>query len=477
MLTIIRQVHQRSFVQCTNGNIKFLKCFLSYSPPSHRADDVTFPHPSLNRAKDVLKAHDVCPSRGFLPSEDPLQRLPRAEYKLWDNLGFELPSLLSARFGRARAALSQLPIISTEKLTSNAELRRAHLLLSMFAHAYVWGGNTPMDVIPKGIAVPLWEVSQALSIPPVLGQSNIILYNWKRFDNSADISMENLAALNLFFGGRDESWFYLITVDVEAKGAVGILPMMLAMDTIAQFNSAMQTPSDSKYWDSVILSTKLVTEQLNKVANAIRNMCDSIGAMREGCHPFIFYHRVRPFSSGWKHNPTLPNGVIYEGVSTDRLQYYGGSAAQSSLIPFYDICLGIEHDSPKSKEFLLAMRDYMIKPHREFLKYLESTACLRQFVLDRSSDLAAIEKGGESLTQKQDVTQVLQNLQTLYDMAVSVMAKFRTMHMSIVSEYIIAQQKNVSTMEGLENASGGKGTGGTDLITFLKPLRQDCTDK
>ena len=49
-------------------------------------------------------------------------------------------------------------------------------------------------------------------------------------------------------------------------------------------------------------------------------MCDSLGAMREGCHPFIFYHRVRPFLSAWKHNPTLPNGVIYEGVSLERQQ-------------------------------------------------------------------------------------------------------------------------------------------------------------
>lgn len=49
-------------------------------------------------------------------------------------------------------------------------------------------------------------------------------------------------------------------------------------------------------------------------------MCDSLGAMREGCHPFIFYHRVRPFLSAWKHNPTLPLGVIYEGVSKERQQ-------------------------------------------------------------------------------------------------------------------------------------------------------------
>jgi len=100
-------------------------------------------------------------------------------------------------------------------------------------------------------------------------------------------------------------------------------------------------------------------------------MCSSLMAMREGCHPFIFYHRVRPFLSGWKHNPTLPHGIIYEGVSNTRYQCYGGSAAQSSLIPLLDIGLGISHDSIRSKDFLLAMRDYMVKSHREFLTYLE----------------------------------------------------------------------------------------------------------
>lgn len=136
----------------------------------------------------------------------------------------------------------------------------------------------------------------------------------------------------------------------------------------------------------------------------LQDICLSLAAMREGCHPFIFYHRVRPFLSGWKHNPTLPNGLYYRGVSDKPLQYYGGSAAQSSLIalldiglgiysdkdcyyvqvyenPFFCFILGISHDSIRSKEFLLAMRDYMVKTHSEFLSYLETVACIREFVV------------------------------------------------------------------------------------------------
>jgi len=74
-------------------------------------------------------------------------------------------------------------------------------------------------------------------------------------------------------------------------------------------------------------------------------MCASLKCMQEGCHPFIFYHRVRPFLSGWKQNPALPFGVLYEGVSPYKQQFYGGSAAQSSLLPFLDIGLGISHEN------------------------------------------------------------------------------------------------------------------------------------
>ena len=48
--------------------------------------------------------------------------------------------------------------------------------------------------------------------------------------------MENLSTLNNFFDGRDESWFYLITVEVEAKGAASVVPMMLSIDAIQRHN-------------------------------------------------------------------------------------------------------------------------------------------------------------------------------------------------------------------------------------------------
>jgi hypothetical protein len=195
----------------------------------------------MDRIMSILAQYKVDSVRGFLPSQDPLQRLSYARYHLWEDLGDDLPKLLGARLGQARGPLAQLPVLATDKLFTDAELKRAHLLLSLFAHAYVWGGRESMDVIPEGISKPLCEVSERLGIPPVLGHTSIVLYNWRRLDNDADICMENLSTLNNFFDGRDESWFYLITVEIEARGASAVLPVMLAMDAVKRFTENEST--------------------------------------------------------------------------------------------------------------------------------------------------------------------------------------------------------------------------------------------
>ena len=98
------------------------------------------------------------------------------------------------------------------------------MLLCLFAHAYVWGGTEPRDEIPPGVAVPLWELGLELGIAPVLTHPMIVLTNWRRLDPDGPISLDNLATLHNFLNGWDESWFYLITLDIEMVGACALLP-------------------------------------------------------------------------------------------------------------------------------------------------------------------------------------------------------------------------------------------------------------
>lgn len=178
-----------------------------------------------------MKKYQVNPCRGFLGSQDPLQRLPYARYHIWEDLADALPKLLGSRTGNIRDPLRELTVIQTDKLVTDGELRRAHLLLCLLAHAYIWGGSEVTDEIPRGIAIPLWEVSGRLGMPPVLGHPSIVMYNWRRLDTQADICMENLATLNNFFGGRDESWFYLVTVEI-GKGLTHLYFTILILTCI-----------------------------------------------------------------------------------------------------------------------------------------------------------------------------------------------------------------------------------------------------
>ena len=75
---------------------------------------------------------------------------PNISYYYREDLGDDLPKLLGARLGQVRGPLKALPVLPTDKLITSADLRRAHLLLCLFAHAYIWGGKEPLDEIPPG---------------------------------------------------------------------------------------------------------------------------------------------------------------------------------------------------------------------------------------------------------------------------------------------------------------------------------------
>jgi indoleamine 2,3-dioxygenase len=207
----------------------------------------------------------------------------------------------------------------------------------------------------------------------------------------------------------------------------------------------------------------------------------------------VFYHRVRPFLAGSKNmgDAGLPNGVMFDtgNGSTEYRQYGGGSNAQSSLIQFFDIVLGIEHRptgvsregsiSEKDSEgiaptprhgFLQEMRGYMPGPHRRFLEHVGSVANIKDFVQARQSDKA---------------------LCLAYDACLAMLRALRDKHIQMVSRYIIIKSREQrrssqsmtlqavrSSVVNLANPKSGdnkkaRGTGGTALIPFLKQARDE----
>jgi indoleamine 2,3-dioxygenase len=209
-------------------------------------------------------------------------------------------------------------------------------------------------------------------------------------------------------------------------------------------------------------SERLLEGWLKRVESCIRDgMVESLMCLPNHVSPRFFYSRIRPYLAGWLNNSTLPKGVVYEGVQGERrLRYSGGSAAQSSLVAALDLYLGISHAHSAARDswaFLKRMRAYMPAPHRRFLEDLEEDlydpeTCIRSYVLR----LPAAHP-----------------VRTAYDDCVYALSLFRERHIGIVKVYIVAQAEDRVDESGLEGAAGGggQGTGGSDPISFLKPLR------
>ena len=64
-------------------------------------------------------------------------------------------------------------------------------------------------------------------MPPVATYAGVCLWNFKPLFPGEHIdNLENLSTLNTFTGSLDESWFFLVSVAIEARGAP-ILPLLL----------------------------------------------------------------------------------------------------------------------------------------------------------------------------------------------------------------------------------------------------------
>ncbi|XP_046276091.1 indoleamine 2,3-dioxygenase 2 isoform X1 [Marmota monax] len=169
--------------------------------------------------------------------------------------------------------------------------------------------------------------------------------------------------------------------------------------------------------------------------------------------PDIFYAVIRIFLSGWKDNPAMPMGLIYEGISKEPLKYSGGSAAQSSVLHAFDEFLGIHH-SEESADFLYRMRDYMPPSHKAFIEEIHSAPSLRDFILSSGH--------GHCLTA--------------YNQCLEALAELRSYHITVVTRYLVtaaarARSRRLDHLPGPPQALEDRGTGGTAVLSFLKNVR------
>ncbi len=367
-------------------------------------------------------------TQGFLPSVDPLKKLPE-HFAAWEDLAKHLPKLLLGK--DFRKAVQGLPAFPVQKLSSPAEQERAMLLLSFIGHAYLWGCQPLVHQIPAVLAEPWCAVAECLERPPVLSYASYALHNWYRLDPRGPIELGNIALLQNFLGGIDEEWFVLVHVDIEAKAGAALRMLLPGLAAARQKR------------------TKDLTLGLGAIVDSLGKICATLKRMPEHCDPYIYYNRVRPYIHGWKNNPALPQGLIYESCFDEKPQFFRGeTGAQSSIIPSLDLFFGIRHEEDELSIYLKEMRLYMPLEHRLFLEKLASLPSIRDFVIQESKN------NGE--------------LRDLYNAAIDRIVEFRWTHLHYAAQYI---QKQSQQSGANPNAVG---TGGTPFMSYLSKHEKEA---
>ena len=353
---------------------------------------------------------------GFLSENIPLARLSDP-FESWERIADDLPSIIKS--GKLKEKVDQLPLVTVnDRLLPNKQhWQRAYCVISFITQAYIREDDQCIS-LPKQLAVPLVDVSSNLGLPPSPCYAAFILWNWRLKNPDEPVSTHNFKTALSFTGSEDEEWFYLIHIRIEHTAASGIKAVVACIE-------AMKKGDEQK-----------VAQCLNIVAECISDIISIMKEMRLKCVPDTFYNNFRKFLS-------RPGGIKYEGTSDPEAmcKYPGASGVQSSIIPLFDIFLGIEYEEEgQVKSFLDKMRWHMPREHRQFLLEMSNEMNVREYAINHSSN-NAISKA--------------------YDGCIEKLLTFRNEHIAMVTSYII-------------NPSGGqakKGTGGSKLIEFLKEPR------
>ncbi|XP_059992537.1 indoleamine 2,3-dioxygenase 1 [Lagenorhynchus albirostris] len=385
----------------------------------------------------IFEEYHIDEDVGFaLPN--PLEELPHP-CDAWISIAKNLPELI--KNGQLRAEVEKLTTFSIDGLQGHKLQRLAHLVLGYITMAYVWGegDGDVRKVLPSNIAVPYCKVSEKLGLPPILVYADCVLANWKKKDPSGPMTYENMDILFSFPGGDCGKGFFLVSLVVEtaAASAIKVIPII--------FNAVQREDPDT------------LRKALLDIASCLHKALDMFHQIHEYVDPNLFFNVLRIYLSGWKGNPLLSEGLLYEGVWDTPKKFAGGSAAQSSIFQCFDILLGIQHTvdgvpSDSAAKFLQEMRTYMPSAHQNFLRSLESGPSVRKFVLSKG-----------------DAT-----LQEIYNECVQAMVSLRNYHLQVVAKYIVIPASQPSKRKPTSEEPSepkNKGTGGTDFMGFLKTVR------
>ena len=336
-------------------------------------------------------------------------------------------------------------------------LRRAHYVLTCIMHFYVHSlpaaQSERQTIIPRPLAVPLYEVSKKINLPPVLTFADIVLWNWEYKNPDLPLSLDNMRYINVFSGTETEENFYLLSAAAELKG----VEMLRIIERVVN----MVCHLDRNAIASITRDFEQLVRVINDLAAVLKDAPKTV-------HPHTFYWAARP----WWNGSEDASPWVFEGVPPNSTPHLSGaSAGQSSVMHALDAFLDVDHalkharqpapseDNKRaaSSNFMAKMRLYMPAEHREYLTELQKR-------------------------QVRDVCQRTPALRGPYNAAVDALRKFRDAHIITGTLFIVSQARSQPPewMGGPDATTGregqSKGTGGNPVSTLLKAGR-DATKR
>ncbi len=379
-----------------------------------------------------LTDYDMSADRGFLSRHNADQVVLTGDLAVIRDVAMSLPQLLPT--GRVRELLvDRLPRIDLPLDTmSDAEARMCMVHYSFMVQGFVWGEPKAPEILPENLAVPMVALADHLGQQPLLPYSGYVLDNWGLIDKDRAIALDNVFMIQNFLNGQDENWFVLVHVAIEAA----------AGKALAAFGPVIEASNAGD-----IGRTSALLEGMGETWRTINAIFDR---MPERCDPYVYFERVRPYIHGWRDNPALPDGIIYEGVErfgSKAQAFRGQTGSQSSIVPAMDALMGVGHATDPLREYLDQLHIYRPPAHRRFIDDTRAASQLRGFV-----------------EQTQD-----RGLTDAYNTIIQAMADFRTRHLEYAASYINKQNRIASGNDT------DVGTGGTPFMRYLKKHRDETS--
>ena len=374
---------------------------------------------------------------GFLPKKSPLAVLPE-RYNELQVLIDEMPIKktngqdgLLAIEGAIEDAVKKLKnykdlVKNEDDIFINQALFRAYAFLasayllapSHFSFQKTKKYGKAHRVLPSQISEPFVLVSKKLDVYPFLDYHYAYsLGNYVKIDDSKGYEWENLAMAAKFSGMDDERGFIMLHVDINQHS-----PQLVG--SILDFINAKDNHGVNKSLNNCLSSMKNINERRQIMWEASR---------------WKHYNDFRVFIMGIKGNDEIfGDGVIYEGVSEEPVQYRGQTGAQDNIIPTADIFTGVINYYPSNDltKYLLDLRSYRPKCIQNFLSDLKDE-------MKENRLFSYIKK----TNNEEGLCILIQILDEIY--------YFRNGHWQFVQKYIMS------------NTKYAKATGGTPIISWI----------